>query len=139
MDVEKVRSQDRSLRNALFRRRNLLCLLSRVVRVKLRFWTSFMIILIRQKAETSESGRSLSSLQVRPRCQKMSYIAVRLTNTTAAFFLASKYIRSKNTYGVKNNYRTKDKANICKIEMGQVINLIVAFNFAYFNFSKIFI
>ena len=36
------------------------------------------------------SGRSLSSLQVKSRCQKVSEVTVRLTITTPAFFLASK-------------------------------------------------
>ena len=35
-------------------------------------------------------GRSLSSLQVRPPCQTVSYAAVRSTNTAPAFFFASK-------------------------------------------------
>ena len=67
------------------RRSSLLCLLSPVVRVKLRFQTSSMIILT-----MCLSGISLSSMQVRPRCQTVSYAAVRLTNTAPAFFLASK-------------------------------------------------
>ena len=36
------------------------------------------------------SERSLSSLQVRPRCQTVSQAAVRSTNMAPAFFLASK-------------------------------------------------
>ena len=47
--------------------------------------TSFMIILT-----MCLSGRSLSNLHVRPRCQTVSYAAVRLANTTPAFFSASK-------------------------------------------------
>ena len=35
------------------------------------------------------SGRKLSILQVRPRCQTVSYAAVRLTNTTPAFFFSA--------------------------------------------------
>ena len=68
-----------------FRRRNLLRLLSPVVRVKLLFRTSSMIT-----RTMCLSGRNLSSLQVRPQCQTVSYAAVRSTNTAPAFFLASK-------------------------------------------------
>ena len=50
-----------------FWRRSLLGLLSPVVRVKLLFRTSSMII-----RTVCLSSRSLSSLQVRPRCQQLS-------------------------------------------------------------------
>ena len=56
---------DRSL--TFLRRRSLLCLLSPVIRVKLRFRTSSIIILT-----MCLSGSSLSSLQVRPWCQTVS-------------------------------------------------------------------
>ena len=69
----------------VFRRRSLLCLLSRTVKIKRRFWTSSIIILT-----MCLSGRSRGSLQVRPQCQTVSYTAVRLTYATPTFFVASK-------------------------------------------------
>ena len=72
-------------RRPFFRRWILLGLLSPVVRVELLFRTSSMIIWI-----MCLSGRSLSSLQMRPRCQTVSQAAVRSTNTARAFFFASK-------------------------------------------------
>ena len=67
------------------RRRNLLCLLSSVVRLKLLFRISSEMI-----RTMCLFGRSLSSLQVRLRWQTVPYAAVRSTNTAPAFFLASK-------------------------------------------------
>ena len=67
-----------------FRHQSLLGLLSSVVRMKLLFRTSSMIIRV-----MCLSGRSLSSLQVRPRCQTVSSAAVRSINTAPAFFFAS--------------------------------------------------
>ena len=85
INVKKEGAKTDPLETPFSRRRSLLCLLSLVVRVKFWFLTSFMIIL-----NMFLSDRSLSSLQIRPRCQVVSYAAVRLTNMALAFFLASK-------------------------------------------------
>ena len=75
IDVEKEKNQDRSLRNAVFQRRNLLGLLSSVGRVKIRFWTSSMInsdhVLIWKKFQQLASKAT---------------DCVRSTNTAQAFF-----------------------------------------------------
>ena len=64
-----------------FRFRSLLGLLSPVVKVKFLFRTGSLIIWT-----MCLSARSLRSLQVRLRCQTVSYAAVRSTNTAPAFF-----------------------------------------------------
>ena len=67
IDVEKDDRQDRSLRNTVFRRRNLLC--SKCTGSKCETSVSDSIIIL----TTFLNGRRLGSLQLRSRCQTMSY------------------------------------------------------------------
>ena len=79
IDIEKKGCQDQSLWDAVF-----------------QMSQPASLAVTGSKGETSIpnkiclSGRSLSSLQVRSRCQTVSYAAVRSTNTAPAFFFALK-------------------------------------------------